>query len=99
MGVRQPEFGVVRASPPASRNALTLRCTDTYHGEMRQRLRIAAGTPFFAAGLLGCEGAGERPVQAPVPALSPQTTTQQAPLEMARLPAVKPPHRYSDPLL
>src|ERR1700682_1135012 len=60
---------------------------------MRQRLRIAAGTLFIAAGLLGCEDAGKKPVQARVPALGP-AGAPQAPAELALLPVQNPPHRH-----
>jgi len=59
---------------------------------MRQRLHIAAGTLFIAAGLLGCEDAGKKPVQARVPALGSAGATQ-APAELALLPVQNPPHR------
>ena len=60
---------------------------------MRQRLNIAAGTLFIAAGLLGCEDAGKKPVQARVPALGPAGAAQ-APAELALLPVQNPPHRH-----
>src|SRR6267154_4545043 len=60
---------------------------------MTQRLHIAAGTVLFAVGLLGCEDAGKKPVQAKVPALAP-AATPQAQAELALLPVVNPPHRY-----
>ena len=60
---------------------------------MRQRLSIAAGTLFIAAGLLGCEDAGKKPVQARVPALGPAGVAQ-APAELALLPVQNPPHRH-----
>src|SRR6266446_2051638 len=60
---------------------------------MTQRLHIAAGTLLFAAGLLGCEDAGKKPVQARVPALAP-TAAPLAPVELAPLPVLNPPHRY-----
>jgi membrane-bound lytic murein transglycosylase D len=60
---------------------------------MRQRLHIAAGTLFIAAGLLGCEDAGKKPVQARVPALGPAGAAQ-APAELALLPVQNPPHRH-----
>jgi len=59
---------------------------------MRQRLSIAAGTLFIAAGLLGCEDAGKKHVQARVPALGPAGAAQ-APAELALLPVQNPPHR------
>ena len=58
-----------------------------------QRLHIAAGTLLFAAGLVGCEDAGKKPVQARVPALAPSATPQQAPTELALLPVQNPPRR------
>src|SRR5437879_4088985 len=60
---------------------------------MTQRLHIAAGTLLFAAGLLGCEEAGKKPVQARVPALAP-AAAPQGQAELALLPVVNPPHRY-----
>src|ERR1700675_3021717 len=60
---------------------------------MTQRLHIAAGTAVFALGLLGCEDAGKKPVQARVPALAP-AAAPQAPAELALLPVVNPPHRH-----
>src|ERR1700731_3608172 len=60
---------------------------------MTQRLHIAAGTVLFAVGLLGCEDAGKKPVQARVPALAP-AAAPQAPAELALLPVVNPPHRH-----
>jgi membrane-bound lytic murein transglycosylase D len=60
---------------------------------MRQRLTIAAGTLLIAAGLLGCEDAGKKPVQARVPALGP-AGAPQAPAELALLPVQNPPHRH-----
>src|SRR5260370_24001432 len=60
---------------------------------MGQRLGIAAGTLFLAGGLLGCEDAGKRPVQARVPALAPAATPQQAPAELGPLPVLNPPRR------
>src|SRR5260370_35189755 len=62
---------------------------------MRQRLSIAAGTLLFAVGLLGCEDAGKKPVQARVPALAPApAAAPQAPAELAFLPLVNPPRRH-----
>jgi len=69
---------------------------------MKQRHRIAAGTLLLAAGLLGCEDAGKKPVQARVPALAPaaqgadgtRAATAQAPVELALLPVQNPPHRH-----
>src|ERR1700730_5880655 len=60
---------------------------------MKARLSIAAGTLVSAAGLMGCEDAGKKPVQARVPALAP-AAVPQAPAELALLPVVNPPHRY-----
>ena len=60
---------------------------------MRQRLSIAAGTLFIAAGLLGCEDAGKKHVQARVPALGPAGAAQ-APAELALLPVQNPPRRH-----
>src|SRR6202165_1186252 len=60
---------------------------------MRQRLHLAAGPLFIAAGLLGCEDAGKKPVQARVPALGPAGAAQ-APAELALLPVQNPPHRH-----
>src|SRR5713226_1420507 len=60
---------------------------------MMQRLHIAAGTLLFAAGLVGCEDAGKKPVQARVPALAPSAAPQQAPTELALLPVQNPPRR------
>jgi membrane-bound lytic murein transglycosylase D len=45
---------------------------------MRQRLGIAASYLLIAAGLLGCEDAGKKPVQARVPALTPATAKRSA---------------------
>src|ERR1700687_6516482 len=60
---------------------------------MTQRLHIAAGIVLFAAGLMGCEDAGKKPVQARVPALAP-AAAPQAPVELAPLPVLNPPRRY-----
>src|SRR5260370_33144023 len=60
---------------------------------MMQRLNIAAGTLLIAAGLVGCEDAGKKPVQARVPALAPMAA-QQAPAELALLPVQNPPQRH-----
>ncbi len=57
-----------------------------------QRLHVAAGTLLCAAGLLGCEDAGRKPVQARVPALAP-AAAPQATAELALLPLVNPPRR------
>src|SRR5216683_2608793 len=64
---------------------------------MTQRLHIAAGALLFAAGLLGCEDAGKKPVQARVPALAtaPEAANaKQAPVELAPLPILNPPRRH-----
>jgi len=62
---------------------------------MRQRLSIATVTLLLAAGFIGCEDAGKKPVQASVPALKPAPAApQQTPAELALLPVVNPPHRY-----
>lgn len=61
-----------------------------------------AGTLLLAAGLLGCEDVGKKPVQARVPALAPaaqgadgtRAATAQAPVELALLPVQNPPHRH-----
>ena len=48
-------------------------------------------TALFAAGLVGCEDAGKRPVQARVPALSPAArAAAQTPLELPSLPLTNP---------
>jgi len=60
---------------------------------MNRRLATAASVLLFSSGMLGCEDAGKRPVQARVPALSPAATAQ-APVELPLLPIVNPPHRY-----
>jgi membrane-bound lytic murein transglycosylase D len=54
---------------------------------MKQRLPLAVSLVFFALGLLGCEDAGKRPVQARVPALSPAA---QAPARLLDLPLTNP---------
>src|SRR5260370_4850394 len=61
---------------------------------MRQRLSIAAVTLLLVVGFVGCEDAGKKPVQASVPALKPAPAAQQAPVELALLPVMNPPHRY-----
>jgi len=62
---------------------------------MRQRLSIAAVALLLAVGFIGCEDAGKKPVQARVRALTPAPSApQQAPVELALLPVVNPPHRY-----
>ncbi len=60
---------------------------------MRQRVSIAAGILVIAAGLLGCEDAGKKPVQARVPALA-RAAAPQTPVELALLPVLNPPRRY-----
>src|SRR5216117_41659 len=77
--------------------ALTRMGSPPYHGEMTQRLHIAAGTLLFAAGILGCEDAGKKSVQAHVPALAPgpqNTNAKQAAVELAPLPILNPPRRH-----
>src|SRR5437899_2830347 len=67
---------------------------------MNRRLPMAASALLFSTFLLGCEDAGKKPVQARVPALKPAPATpEQAPLELALLPVVNPPHRYYARLL
>src|SRR5258706_422989 len=62
---------------------------------MRQRLSIATVALLLAVGFIGCEDAGKKPVQARVRALTPAPSApQQAPVELALLPVVNPPHRY-----
>src|SRR5260370_12206110 len=64
---------------------------------MTQRLHIAAGALLFAAGLLGCEDAGKKPVQARVPALAtaPEAANaKQAPVELAPFPLLNPTRRH-----
>src|SRR6266704_3007749 len=88
---------VVRASPPCPLESVDLSMSAPYHGEMTQRLHIAAGTLLFAAGLLGCDDAGKKPVQARVPALGPAAeaaNAKQAPVELAPLPILNPPRRH-----
>src|SRR3989475_10928095 len=61
---------------------------------MNRRLHTAASALLFSAILLGCEDAGKKPVQARVPALKPAPAApQQAPVELALLPVMNPPHR------
>jgi membrane-bound lytic murein transglycosylase D len=62
---------------------------------MRQGLCIAGSAILVAGGLVGCEDAVKKPVQARVPALSPvtATTTAQAPQELVLLPVVNAPRR------
>ena len=83
----------MRASPPTRGNALTYWLAALYHEEVRPRLTVAAGTMLFAAGLLGCEDAGKKPVQARVTALAP-AAAPHAPVELAPLPVLNPPRRY-----
>src|SRR5437870_9591018 len=67
------------------------------HGEMTQRLHIAAGVLFFAASILGCEDAGKKPAQAHVAALAPApqaANAKQAAVELAPLPILNPPRRH-----
>src|SRR3989442_7629902 len=67
---------------------------------MNRRLNTAESPLRFWAILLGWEDAGKKPVQARVPALKPAPATpEQAPLELALLPVVNPPHRYYARLL
>ena len=87
----KPPWGVVRASTPAERKALTKVQAAPYHGEMNRRLPIAASVLLFSCGVLGCEDAGKKPVQARVPALA---ATPQVTVELPLLPVVNPPHRY-----
>jgi membrane-bound lytic murein transglycosylase D len=60
---------------------------------MNQRLQVAARVLLISAGLLGCEDAGKKQMQARVPALRP-APTGQGPMELPLLPVVNPPHRY-----
>jgi membrane-bound lytic murein transglycosylase D len=60
---------------------------------MNQRLHLAAGAILLSAGLLGCEDAGKKPVQARVPAISraaPATTAVHAPAALPALPLKNP---------
>src|SRR5947208_2274495 len=64
---------------------------------MKRGLHIAAGTLLFAAGILGCEDAGKKSVQAHVPALAPgpqNTNAKQAAVELTPLPILNPPRRH-----
>src|SRR5947199_9538464 len=64
---------------------------------MKRGLQIAAGTLLFAAGILGCEDAGKKSVQAHVPALAsgPQSANaKQAAVELTPLPILNPPRRH-----
>jgi len=56
---------------------------------------IAASTILFAAGFVGCEDAGKKPVQARVPALTPAPTANkaQAPPTLPPLPLTSPSRR------
>lgn len=60
---------------------------------MNRRLPIAASALLFSCGVLGCEDAGKKPVQARVPALAPAAAPQVA-VELPLLPVVNPPHRH-----
>jgi membrane-bound lytic murein transglycosylase D len=61
---------------------------------MRQGLCIAASAILTAGGLLGCEDAVKKPVQARVPPRSSlPATAAQTPPELALLPVVNPPRR------
>src|SRR5690349_12438521 len=91
---RDIECGVIANAP--LRKALTRMGSPPYHGRMKRGLHIAAGTLFFVAGLLGCEDAGKKPVQAHVPALAPASqgaNAKQAAAELAPLPILNPPRR------
>ena len=68
---------------------------------MNRRLRIAASAILLSAGLLGCEDAGKKPVQANVPALSSAkaTAAPQAPPELPALPLTNPSRRPLPSLL
>ena len=80
-----------------TRKALTQMGSPPYHGEMTQRLHIAAGVLFFAASILGCEDAGKKPAQAHVAALAPApraANAKQAAVELAPLPILNPPRRH-----
>ena len=80
-----------------TRKALTRMGSPPYHGEMTQRLHIAAGVLFFAASILGCEDAGKKPAQAHVAALAPApqaANAKQAAVELAPLPILNPPRRH-----
>jgi membrane-bound lytic murein transglycosylase D len=63
---------------------------------MKQRLRMAASYLLIAAGLLGCEDAGKKPVQARVPALTPAkrvTAAAQTKTALPQLPLRNPASR------
>ena len=67
---------------------------------MNQRLYIAASAILLSAGLLGCEDAGKKPVQARVPALSPAATAAaHAPPVLPSLPLTNPSGRPSKSIL
>jgi membrane-bound lytic murein transglycosylase D len=60
---------------------------------MNQRRHLAASAILLSAGLLGCEDAGKKPVQAHVPAISsaaPATTAGHAPPALSALPLTNP---------
>src|SRR5213082_2715590 len=64
---------------------------------MKRGLHIAGGTLLFAAGILGCEDAGKKSVQAHVPALAPgpqSANAKQAAVELTPLPILNPPRRH-----
>ena len=74
---------------------------------MNQRLYLAASAILLSAGLLGCEDAGKKPVQARVPALAPAPATTAAaahasldlpPLPLTRTPP-QPPVSLLPPVL
>ncbi len=62
---------------------------------MKHGRHIAASTILFAAGFVGCEDAGKKPVQARVPALTPAPTANkaQAPPTLPPLPLTSPSRR------
>ena len=62
---------------------------------MKHGRHIAASTILFAAGFVGCEDAGKKPVQARVPALMPAPTPNkaQAPPTLPPLPLTSPSRR------
>jgi membrane-bound lytic murein transglycosylase D len=60
---------------------------------MNQGLHLAASAILLSAGLLGCEDAGKKPVQARVPATSqaaPAVTAVHRPLDLPALPLTNP---------
>ena len=60
---------------------------------MNQRLHLAASVILLSAGLLGCEDAGKKPVQAHVPAVAPAPVAAaavHAPPELPALPLTTP---------